>query len=60
MNIINDVPLRTNMGTFYVDNNILIAKIIYSYNIGFFIYEYMNNMNPGVFDNLFSNISDTY
>ena len=35
-------------------------KHIYSYNIGLFMYKYVNNMTPDVFDNFFSNISDIH
>ena len=60
MRIINGVPPRTNIDQFYIENNILIVKHIYSYNIGLFMYKYINNMTPGVFDNFFSNISDIH
>ena len=58
MRIISGVPPRTNIDQFYIENNILIVKHIYSYNIGLFMYKYVNNMTPDVFDNFFRNISD--
>ena len=60
MRIISGVPTGTNMDKFYIDNNIWIVKHIYSYNIGFFMYKYVNNVTPDVFDNFFSHISDTH
>ena len=60
MRIISCVPPRTNIDQFYIENNILIVKHIYSYNIGLFMYKYVNNMTPDVFDNFFSNISDIH
>ena len=52
--IISGVPPRTNIDKFYVENNILIVKHIYIYNIGLFMYKYVNNMTADVFDNPFS------
>ena len=46
MRIISGAPPRANIDKFYIDNNILIVKHIYSYNIGLFIYKYVNNMTP--------------
>ena len=60
MRIISGVPPRTNIDHFYIENNILIVKHIYSYNIGLFMYKYVNNMTPAVFDNFFRNISDMH
>ena len=60
MRIISGVPPRTNIDKFYIDNNVLIVKHIYNYNIALFMYEYVNNMTPDVFDNLLSNISDIH
>ena len=60
MRIISGVPPRTNIDQFYIENNILIVKHIYSYYIGLFMYKYVNNMTPDVFDNFFSNISDIH
>ena len=60
MRIINGVPPRTNMDNFYIENNILTAKHIYNYNIGLFMYKYVNKMTPDVFDNFFSSISDIH
>ena len=60
MRIINGVPPRTNMDNFYIENNILTVKHIYNYNIGLFMYEYVNKMTPDVFDNFFSSISDKH
>ena len=57
MRIISGVPLRTNIDKFYIENNILIVKHTYRYNTGLFMYRYVNNMTPDVFDNFFSNIS---
>ena len=59
MHIINGVPPRTNMDNFYIDN-ILTVKHIYNYNIGLFMYKYVNKMTPDVFDNFFSSISDIH
>ena len=53
MRKISGVPPRKNIDQFYIENNILIVKHIYSYNIGLFMYEYVNNMTPDVFDNFF-------
>ena len=60
LRIISGVPPRTNIDQFYIENNILIVKHIYSYNIGLFMYRYVNNMIPDVFDNFFSNTSDIH
>ena len=60
MRIISGVPPITNIDKLCIENNILIVKHIYSYNIGFFMYKYVNNMTPDVFDNFFSNISDIH
>ena len=60
MRIINGVPPRTNMDNFYIENNILTVKHIYNYNIGLFMYKYVNKMTPDVFDNFFSSISDIH
>ena len=58
MRIINGVPSRTNMDTFYIEKNILTVKHIFNYNIGLFMFKYVNNMTPDVFDNFFRNVSD--
>ena len=60
MHIINGVPPRTNMDNFYIENDILTVKHIYNYNIGLFMYKYVNKMTPDVFDNFFSSISDIH
>ena len=60
MRIINDVPSRTNTDKFYIENNILTVKHIFNYNIGLFMFKYVNNMTPDVFDNLFRNVSDIH
>ena len=41
------------MDNFYIENNILIVKHIYNYNIGLFMHKYVNKMTPGVFDTFF-------
>ena len=48
MRIISGVPPRTNIDKFYIENNTLIVKHIYSYNIGLFMYTYVYNMTPDV------------
>ena len=48
------------MDRFYVEMSILTVKRIYNYNIGLFMYKYVNKMTPGVFDNFFRNISDIH
>ena len=48
------------MDNFYIENNILTVKHIYNYNIGLFMYKYVNKMTPDVFDNVFSSISDIH
>ena len=48
------------MHNFYIENNILTVKHIYNYNIGLFMYKYVNKMTPDVFDNFFSSISDIH
>ena len=53
MRIISGVPPRTNIDQFYIENNILIVEHIYSYNIGLFMYKYVNNMTPDVFSAIF-------
>ena len=60
MRIISGVPPRTNMDRFYVEMSILTVKRIYNYNIGLFMYKYVNKMTPDVFDNFFRNISETH
>ena len=60
MRIISGEPPRTNMDNFYIDMNILTVKNIYNYNIGLFMYKYVNSKTPGVFNNFFSNISDIH
>ena len=60
LRIINRVPPRTNMDNFYIENNILTVKHIYNYNIGLFMYKYVNKMTPDVFHNFFSSISDIH
>ena len=60
MRIISGVPPRTNMDNFYIDMNILTVKNIYNYNIGLFMYKYVNNRTPDVFNNFFRNISDIH
>ena len=60
MRIISGEPPRTNMGNFYIDMNILTVKNIYNYNIGLFMYKYVNNKTPDVFNNFFSNISEIH
>ena len=57
MRIISGVPPRTNMDRFYVEMSILTVKHIYNYNIGLFMYRYVNKITPDVFDNFFRNIS---
>ena len=42
MRIISGVPPITNIDKFCIENNILIVKHIYSYNIGFFMYKCVN------------------
>ena len=59
MRIIDGVPPRTNVDKFEIEN-ILTVKHIYNYNIGLFMYKYVNKMTPGVFDNFFSSISDIH
>ena len=49
MRIISGVPPRTNIDHLDIENNILIVKHIYSYNIGLFMYKYVNNMTPDVY-----------
>ena len=39
---------RTNMDEFYIENNILTVKHIFDYNIGLFMFKYVNNMTPDV------------
>ena len=60
MRIISGVPPRTNMDRFYVEMSILTVKHMYNYNIGLFMYKYVNKMTPGVFGNFFRNISDIH
>ena len=60
MRIINGVPPRTNLDNFYIENIILTVKHIYDYNIGLFMYKYVNKMTPDVFDNFFSSTSDIH
>ena len=48
------------MDRFCVEMSILTIKHIYNYNIGLFMYKYVNKMTPGVFDNFFRNISDIH
>ena len=60
MRIINGVPPRTNMDWFYIEKNILTVKHIFNYNIGLFMFKYVNNMTPDVFDNFFRNVSDIH
>ena len=60
MRIISGEPPRTNMDNFYIDMNILTVKNIYNYNIGLFMYKYVNSKTPDVFNNFFSNISDIH
>ena len=48
------------MDNFYIDMNILTVKNIYNYNIGLFMYKYVNSKTPDVFNNFFSNISDIH
>ena len=60
MPVINGVPLWRNVSTFYIENKILTVKHIYNYNIGYVMSEYVNNMTPDAFDNLFSSISDIH
>ena len=57
MRIINGVPPRTNMENFYIEKNILTVKHIFNYKIGLFMFKYVNNMTPDVFDNFFRNVS---
>ena len=47
MRIISGVPPRTNMDRFYIKMSILTVKYIYNYNIGLFMYRYVNKMTPG-------------
>ena len=58
--IIGGVPSRTNMAKFYIDMNILNGNYIYNYNIGSFVYRYVNNRPPDVFNKFFTNISDIH
>ena len=60
MRVVSGVLPGTNIDKFYIENNILIVKHIYHYNIGLFMYEYINNMTPDVFDNFFNNSSDIH
>ena len=60
MRIINGVPPRTNMDNFYIENNILTVEHIYNYNIGLFMYKYVNKITPDVFDNFSSSVSDIH
>ena len=60
MRIINGVPPRTNMDNFYIEMNILTVKHIFNYHIGLFMFKYVNNMTPDVFDNFFRNVSDIH
>ena len=60
MGIIGGVPPITNMDRFYVEMSILTVKHIYNYNIGLFMYKYVNKMTPDVFDNFFRNMSDIH
>ena len=60
MRIINGVPPRTNIDWFYIENNILTVKHIFNYNIGLFMFKYVNNMTPDVFDNFLRNVSDIH
>ena len=50
MLIISGVPPRTYMDKCYIDDNILIVKHIYSYNIGLFMYKYVNNTTADEFN----------
>ena len=58
--IINGVPPRTSMDNFYIEKSILTVKHIFNYNIGLFMFKYVNNMTPDVFDNFFRNVSDIH
>ena len=60
MRIISGVTRRTNIDKFYIENNMLIVKHTCSYNIELFMFEYVNNMTPDIFDNFFSNMSDIH
>ena len=44
MRIINGVPPRTNMDNDYIEKNTLTVKHIFSYNIGLFMFKYVNNV----------------
>ena len=46
MRMINVVPPRTNMDKFYTEKNILTVKHIFNYNIGLFMFKYVNNITP--------------
>ena len=48
------------MDWFYIENNILTVKQIFNYNIGLFMFKYVNNMTPDVLDNFFRNVSDIH
>ena len=51
MGVIGGVSPTTEMDNFYIDDHILIVKQIYSYNMGLFVYSYVNNLTPDIFDN---------
>ena len=48
------------MDRFYVEMSILTVNHIYNYNIGLFVYTYVNKMTANVFDNFLSDISDIH
>ena len=48
------------MDNFYIETNILTVKHIFNYHIGLFMFTYVNNMTPDVFDNFFRNVSDMH
>ena len=52
--------MSSNMDRFYSEMSILTVKRIDNYNIGLFVYKYVNKMTSGVFDNFFRNISDRH
>ena len=60
MRITIGLPSRTNMDKFYIEKNILTVKHIFNCNIGLFMFKYVNNMTPDVFDDFFKTVSDIH
>ena len=48
------------MDKFYIEKNILTVKHTFNYTIGLFMFKYVNNMTPDVFNNFFRNVSDIH